>query len=184
MAAHRKGEAMAASVLIAYATRSGSTGEVAQAIGAALHEAGLESEVLSVNQVTSIEGRTTVILGAPLYVGHFPREFCGFLAAHRGALASARCWCFVLGPTRNEPADFEGARKQAAKQLLRYGWFHPVDVHIFGGRWSVQGAPFPFSLMLHLPGNPLAKTPMSDIRDWSAIHDWTMSIACEIAPAA
>lgn len=175
---------MPASVLIAYSTLSGSTGEVAQAIGAAFHEAGLESEILPVSQIRSLAGKTTVILGAPLYVGRFPREFYGFLAAHRAALGALRCWCFVLGPTRAEPADFEAARKQAAKQLVRYGWFHPVDVHIFGGRWSAQGVPFPFSLALHLPGNPLAKIPISDIRDWSAIHDWTMGIACQIAPAA
>ena len=175
---------MSASVLIAYATRSGSTGEIAQAIGAALQEAGLESEVLPVDQIKSLAGKSTIILGAPLYVGHFPREFSKFLTTHRTALAAQRSWCFVVGPTRPEPADFEAARKQAAKQLLRYGWFHPVDVHIFGGRWSVLGAPFPFSLMLHLPGNPLRKIPMSDIRDWSAIHDWTMGSACQIAPAA
>lgn len=175
---------MSASVLIAYATRGGSTGEVAQAIGAAFHEAGLESEILPVGDVKSFAGKTTVILGAPLYLGHFPREFCRFLATHHAALAALQSWCFVLGPTRAEPDDFEAARKQAAKQLLRYGWFHPVDVHIFGGRWSAQGAPFPFSLLLHLPGNPLGKVPMSDIRDWSAIHDWTMAIACRIAPAA
>lgn len=175
---------MPASVLIAYATRSGSTGEVAQAIGATFHEAGLESDILPVSHVKSLAGKSIVILGAPLYMGRFPKEFYRFLGAHRAALGASRCWCFVLGPTRAEPTDFEAARKQATRQLLRYGWFHPVDVHIFGGRWDVQGVPFPFSLALHLPGNPLAKIPMSDIRDWSAIHDSTMGIACQIAPAA
>jgi menaquinone-dependent protoporphyrinogen oxidase len=175
---------MTASVLIAYASRGGSTAEIAQAMGAALHEAGLESEIVPVGEIGSISGKTTVILGAPLYVGRFPKEFYKFLVSNRAALAASRCWCFVVGPTRNEPEDFESARMQASKQLLRYGWFHPVDVHIFGGRWSLQGLPFPFSLALHLPGNPLAKIPPSDIRDWAAIHDWTMGIACQIAPAA
>jgi menaquinone-dependent protoporphyrinogen oxidase len=175
---------MTASVLIAYATRSGSTAEIAQAIGAALHEAGLDSEILPVSRVESLAGRSTVILGAPLYMGRFPKRFYTFLVENRAALAATRCWCFVVGPTRNEPDDFEGARKQAHKQLHRYGWFHPVDVHIFGGRWQMQLLPFPFSLALHLPGNPLAKIPASDIRDWSAIHDWSMGIVCQIAPAA
>ena len=184
MAATKKGEVMAASVLIAYATRSGSTAEIAQAIGAALHEAGLESEILRVGEVQSLAGKPIVILGAPLYIGRFPKEFYKFLVTNRAALAASRCWCFVVGPTRNEPHDFEGARKQAQKQLLRYGWFHPIDVHIFGGRWQVQRLPFPFSLAIHLPGNPLGKIPATDIRDWSAIHDWTMGVACQIAHAA
>lgn len=175
---------MAASVLIAYATRSGSTAEIAQAVGAALHETGLESEILPVSQVRSFAGKSTIILGTPLYMGRFPKDFYKFLVANRSALSSTRCWCFVVGPTRNEPDDFAGARKQAHKQLVRYGWFHPLEVHIFGGRWQVKGLPFPFSLALHLPGNPLARIPASDIRDWSAIHDWSMDIACQIAPAA
>lgn len=175
---------MTGSVLIAYATRSGSTAEVAEAIGAALHETGLAPDVVSVDHHGFITGTRTVILGAPLYMGHFPREFTNFLIDNRVALAASRCWCFILGPTKNEPVDFEAAKKQARKQLLRYGWFHPVDVHIFGGRWDPKGLRFPFSLALHLPGNPLAKIPPSDIRDWSAIHDWALGIACQIGPAA
>ena len=175
---------MSAAVLIAYATRGGSTAEIAQAMGAALHEAGLEPEILPVDEVRSIQGKKAVILGAPLYAGRFPGQFYKFLTENRAPLGASQCWCFVVGPTRNQAEDFEGARKQARKQLLRYGWFHPVEVHIFGGRWNLQSVPFPFSLALHLPGNPLGKIPSSDIRDWAAIHEWAMGIACQIAPAA
>ena len=43
---------MFAPVLVAYATRGGSTAEVAQAIGAALEESGLTAEVKPVSEVT------------------------------------------------------------------------------------------------------------------------------------
>src|SRR6266700_5367071 len=72
------GVPMSALVLVAYATRGGSTGEVAQAIGAALEEAGVTAEVLPVSEVESLAGKTAVILGAPLYIGSFPREFHQF----------------------------------------------------------------------------------------------------------
>jgi len=52
---------MQSSVLIAYATRSGSTGEVAEAIAAAMQEAGVPAEVLLV----------------------FRRRFCRFPRSHR-----------------------------------------------------------------------------------------------------
>ncbi len=179
-----KGWEMAATALIAYCTRAGSTAEVAQAVGAALHEVGLDAEILPIDEIDTINGRATVILGAPLYMGHFPREFCRFLASNRAVLSASQCWCFVLGPTRSQAADFDAARKQAHKQLLRYGWFHPVDVHIFGGRWDAKNLPFPFSLARYIPGNPVARIPPADIRDWPAIHEWAMNIACRIASAA
>jgi len=175
---------MPASILIAYATRSGSTAEVAEAIGASLHDAGLGPDVLPMRQVESLEGRTAVILGAPLYVGRFPDEFHKFLARHRDALATLRPWCFVLGPTRNQPADFEAARKQAEKQLGRYRWFHAAELQIFGGKFDLDRLPFPFSLARRLPKFILKEIPSTDMRDWAAIRAWTLKVAGQIKPEA
>ena len=175
---------MPASILIAYATRSGSTGEVANAIGTALREAGLDVEVLPVNKVTSLAGKSAVLLGAPLYMGRFPKEFHKFLTSHRAEISSLRPWCFVLGPTRTEPADFEAARKMADIELARHAWLHPVEVQVFGGKWDVETLPFPFSLARWLPMNPMNKIPPSDIRDWRAIREWGKGIARQFKSAA
>jgi menaquinone-dependent protoporphyrinogen oxidase len=175
---------MSASILIGYATRGGSTAEVARAIGVALQEGGLAPEVLPVDRIQSIEPQTSIILGAPLYAGRFPKEFHKFLTTHRTSLAATHCWCFVLGPTRAEPADFDAAKKQAEKQLARYSWFNPVELHIFGGRWDSNHIPFPFSLVRRIPGNPLGRIPAADVRDWSAIRAWAAGIASQFKPAA
>jgi menaquinone-dependent protoporphyrinogen oxidase len=172
------------SVLVAYATRGGSTAEVAQAIAAALEEAGVTAQVLRVSEVDSLAGKSAVILGAPLYVGSFPREFHQFVRRHREALEPVRPWCFVLGPTRRETKDFDAARNQGMKQLGRYPWLRPADLHVFGGKWNMNSLPFPFSLIRRLPGNPLAKIPAEDIRDWAAIKEWATGIARQIKPAA
>lgn len=175
---------MPASILIAYATRSGSTGEVANAIGTAMREAGLDVELFPVNKVSSLEGRSALVLGAPLYIGRLPKEFHKFLASHRAALSELRSWCFILGPTRTEPADFEAAWKQADKQLARHAWLHPVEVQVFGGKWDVNSLPFPFSFARRLPMNPLGKIPPVDIRDWTAIREWGKGIARQLKSAA
>ncbi len=175
---------MSIPVLVAFATRSGSTGEVAKAIADSLKEAGLAAEVLPMHAIESLEGRTAVVLGAPLYIGRFPREFHRFVCRHREALSKLRPWCFVLGPTRDLPADFEAARKQAEKQLSRYAWFKPQGMHIFGGRWDPKSLPFPFSLIQRLPMHPLDKIPAVDARDWAGIRDWATGIAEQIKPAA
>jgi menaquinone-dependent protoporphyrinogen oxidase len=175
---------MLSSVLIAYATRGGSTAEVAQAMGTAMQNAGVPAEVLPVAQIDSLAGRQAVILGAPLYIGRFPKEFHQFLHLHHEALRGIHPWVFALGPTRNDAKDFEGARSQAETQLRRYPWLKPAELHIFGGRWSTQNLPFPFSLLRRIPGNPMGKIPPADIRDWTAIREWSVGIARGIRPAA
>jgi menaquinone-dependent protoporphyrinogen oxidase len=175
---------MLASVFVAYSTRCGSTAEVAQVIGASMRKSGLSVDVVPMSKVDSIPRMTAVILGAPLYMGRFPKEFHSFLGRHRGALEILKPWCFVLGPTRTNPGDFEAARHQAVRQLSHYDWFCPADVHVFGGKWNPKTLPFPFSLVMRLPGLPLAKVPAGDVRDWTEIDGWAAGIARQIKPAA
>ena len=175
---------MPAPVLVAYATRGGSTAEVAEAIAKTLREAGLAADVAPAGEVVSLNAKAAVVVGAPLYVGRFPREFHVFLGRHRERLVAIRPWVFVLGPTHNRPDDFSAARKQAEEQLRRHQWLRPAAVEVFGGRWNPKNLPFPFSLALRLPGNPLAKIPAEDVRDWDAIRAWALNIAREILPAA
>ena len=66
---------MSTSVLISYTTRSGSTKEVAEAIAATLRDAGLWPDLLPMSQTMSLRGQSSVILGAPLYMGRLPKEF-------------------------------------------------------------------------------------------------------------
>lgn len=175
---------MSAPVLIAYATRSGSTFDIAEAICITLREAGLAAHAAPVDAVTSLEGTTTLILGAPLYMGRLPKEFHAFLRLHQNQLARLAPWCFVVGPTRNRPSDFTAARKQAERQLRRYPWLQPAELHVFGGRWDPRLLPSPFRFMLRIPGNPLGKIPPEDIRDWPAIPDWSAAIAQSLRTAA
>jgi menaquinone-dependent protoporphyrinogen oxidase len=175
---------MLASVFVAYSTRSGSTAEVAQAIGASMRKSGLAVNIAPMSLVDSVPRMNAVILGVPLYMGRFPKEFHRFLAHHRDALEIVKPWCFVLGPTRTNPGDFEAARHQAVRQLSRYDWFCPADVHVFGGRWNPTTLPFPFSLVMRLPWLPLARIPVADIRDWTEIDGWATGIARQIKPAA
>ena len=171
-------------LLIAYVTRGGSTAEVAEALGVSLREAGILVQVEPMNQVESLLGWKALIVGAPLYMGGFPGDLYKFFQRHRETLDVLHPWCFVLGPTRNNPKDFESARDQAEKQFKKYPWFTPAELRIFGGKWDPMTMPFPFSLLLKLPANPMRKIPASDIRDWAAIREWGQGIARQVKSAA
>jgi menaquinone-dependent protoporphyrinogen oxidase len=171
-------------LLVAYTSRGGSTAEVAEALGVSLREAGILVEVQPMGQVESFQGWKALIIGAPLYMGRFPSDLHKFFVRHRDAIDALHPWFFVLGPTRNDPKDFEGARTQAEKQFKKHPWFRPEEIRIFGGKWDPNTMGFPFSLLRRLPGNPIGKIPASDIRDWPAIREWAKAIARQVKSAA
>jgi menaquinone-dependent protoporphyrinogen oxidase len=175
---------MPAEMLIAYATRSGSTGEVAEAIGAKMREAGLQVEVARMRDLKAIGKQTAVVLGAPLYMGGLPGDVRRFLARNRADLSVRKAWFFVLGPIEGKPEEFEQARAQAQKWLEKEAWFGPAEIKVFGGKFDVNRMPFPFSLARYLPAFPAKNMPAKDIRDWEAIRAWAGDIARQVRPTA
>jgi menaquinone-dependent protoporphyrinogen oxidase len=173
---------MNSEVLIAYCTRSGSTAEVAQAIGQTIRESGLSTHVKPIAQVEAIQPGTAVVLGTALYVGRFPKEFHQFLGRFEAEFAGVRPWIFVLGPTEKARKQFAAAEEQARKEIGKHRSLHPADMRVLGGKFDPAhlNLAFPMSLILKLPANPLKKVPASDIRDWDWIHRWAQAIAEEI----
>ncbi|MDE3199941.1 MAG: flavodoxin [Acidobacteriota bacterium] len=168
---------MPARTLMAYATRNGSTQEVAAWIAGVMREAGVTVELMRMKEATEFGGYSTAILGAPLYLGRMLKEFHEFVELHREPLSRMKVWCFVLGPVENKPEQFAEAERQAREQLAHHEWLVPEDVRIFGGLWDVKRMEFPFKLMRWLPAS---KVPAMDARDWEAIGQWAEEIAVQI----
>ena len=93
---------MSNSILIAYATRYGSTQEVAERIAATLREGGLTVDVHPVKQVRTLDGYRAVVVGAPLYMFNWLKEARDFVSRHRAALATRPVAVFALGPTEDK----------------------------------------------------------------------------------
>ena len=169
---------MSASVLVAYATLSGSTQEVAEAIAATLREGGLKVEIQPIRQVRTLEGYRAVVLGAPLYMFHWHKDALSFLSRHRQALTERPVAVFALGPFHDEEKEWQEVRAQLDKELAKFPWLVPVAVAIFGGKFDPARLRFPYNL---LPA--LKQIPASDIRDWTAIRAWASTLAVKIQPA-
>jgi menaquinone-dependent protoporphyrinogen oxidase len=173
-------------VLVAYVTRSGSTGEVAEAVAKTLSEAGVRAEAKLMQDVSSISDDASVILGAALYAGHVPKEFHQVVERFQHELSNDRPWVFVLGPTEDKPKFFVTAEEQARRELAKHPWLHTADVRVLGGKFDPKHLhlPFPFSLAMKLPGNPMRRIPASDIRDWEWIKSWARAIGDHLNTAA
>jgi menaquinone-dependent protoporphyrinogen oxidase len=169
---------MSASILVAYATRYGSTQEVAEAITATLRERGIAVDIQPMREVRGLEGYRAVVLGAPLYMFHWHKDALHFLTRHRAALTARPVAVFALGPFHNEEKEYQEVRRQLDKELAKFPWLTPTAIAIFGGKFDPQKLTFPHNLV-----PALKNMPASDVRDWAAIRAWANDLATQFQPA-
>jgi menaquinone-dependent protoporphyrinogen oxidase len=164
---------MGKQVLVAYASKYGSTAEIAEKIGQVLRQAGLQTDVLPVDRVQDPAPYTAIVLGSAMYIGQWQGKASKFLQANEKLLAQRPVWLFTSGPTG----------KGDALELMS-GWIlpksaetiadriHPRDITVFHG--NVDGKKVNF-LEKKLIEN--VKAPIGDFRDWDAISAWAAGIA-------
>ena len=96
---------MPVSVRVGYATRYGSTQEVAGAVAATVHERGLEVALEPMQKVRTFDQYRTVVLGAPLYMFHWHEDALHFLVRHHVALTQRPVAFFALGLYHSKEAE-------------------------------------------------------------------------------
>jgi menaquinone-dependent protoporphyrinogen oxidase len=173
-------------VLVAYASKHGSTREIAGRIAARLSGAGLQAEALPVGEVRDLASFDAVVLGSALYMFHWLGEAKAFARRNRAALAGKPVWLFSSGPLGPEPLDRQGRDKlevsgprelDELRQTLR-----PRDHRVFWGAWSRASKPIGFleRAVLALPAGR-ASLPDADFRDWPNIDAWADDIAAGLS---
>jgi menaquinone-dependent protoporphyrinogen oxidase len=157
-----------ASVLVAYATRYGSTREVAERVGEKLRGQGLEVEVRPAREVKSLDGYDAVVFGGALYMFRLIREGRRFFSRHRDRLSRMPLAVFGMGPIEDIEKQFAGARGHLDKTLVKLHGVTPIAVTIFGGVLRPEKLKFPYTGMKGMPP--------TDLRDWEAIENWANSL--------
>jgi menaquinone-dependent protoporphyrinogen oxidase len=159
-----------ATVLVAYASKHGSTREIAEAVGAVLRDAGHEVDIRPAREVRSLGDATAVVLGSALYAAHWQRDAIRFVRRHGAALRERPVWLFSSGPLDDSASR---ARLPIPDPVVAVtGDIVARDHRTFGGR-----------LLPDTPGvdpHILATHPTGDFRDWEAIHAWARAIAAEL----
>lgn len=174
---------MSKPILLAYATRYGSTKEVAEAVAAILCEHGLEVDLQPMRKVQTLEGYCAVVLGAPLYFGSLHKDARRFMAKRHETLLKLPTVIFALGPTHDEEQERQAARAQLDEQISKFPWLTPVALEMFGGKYDPAALRFPDSLLAGLPASPLHNQPASDARNWTAIRAWANNLVAVLQPA-
>jgi menaquinone-dependent protoporphyrinogen oxidase len=165
---------MSGKVLVTYGSWAGSTAGVAEAIGKALSEKGLDVEVRRAKEVRDASPYSAVIVGSAVRAGMLVAEAKRFVQAHRQALAKVPVAYFVCCLTMSEPTEANRKSADAYLNPLR-AMVQPVDVGLFGGMLDVSKLP-------KLLGMAMGKSPGAgkDFRDWAAIRAWAEALPAKM----
>jgi menaquinone-dependent protoporphyrinogen oxidase len=161
---------MTMQVLVAYATKHGSTGEIAEAVGATLRDAGLDVDVRGAREVQTLAPYGAVVLGSALYSAHWQRDANRFVKRHLAELQRRPVWLFSSGPL-DHSAEFADIplTEHVAPEVAPIG---ARGHRTFGGR-LVEGTP-------GVDASLLATHRVGDFRNWVQIEAWARMIAAAL----
>ena len=166
---------MSAQILVAYATRYGSTKEVAEVVAATLEEQGLEVEVKPAREVRSLDGYGAAVLGTPLYMGALHKDVRALLEKNQKALETTRFALFALGPIKADDG-IDGSRAQLLEALAKLPVPAPAAMAVFVGAYDPARLGFKDKMIAALPASPLHGETAHDERDWEAISRWALEV--------
>lgn len=158
-------------ILVAYASKHGTTREVAESIAATLAELGLEVELEEAGRVRDVGRYGAVVVGGGLYRGKWHADARRLLKRSRHELAARPLAVFGMGPDSLEASKVAESRQQLERALATVPELEPIAVAIFGGALEPESWHFPFN-----------RLPAFDARDWDAIRAWAEEIARQLAP--
>jgi menaquinone-dependent protoporphyrinogen oxidase len=166
---------MSDKILVTYASRTGSTAGVAEAIGRTLSESGAQAEVRPMEDVKDLAPYRAVVAGSAIRGGKWLPEAMQFVQAHQASLAqkpfAAFLVCMTLtiskGKYRAQVADW----LEPVRELVK-----PVSEGFFAGALDISKVPsFSDRLKFRL-SVAFGVWSEGDHRDWNAIHTWAESM--------
>lgn len=95
-------------VLVAFASKYGSTRTIAEGIAGRLREAGHDAQAQQVTTVGDISSYDAFVIGSAAYIGHWLKDATAFVRQNALLLAGRPTWLFSSGPLGTEPTDAEG----------------------------------------------------------------------------
>ena len=172
-------------VLVAYATRHGSTAGIAERIAADLRHSGIPSEAQPVHEVHDVRSFDAVILGGAAYLFHWHKDATDFARTYRVALRERPVWLFSSGPLGTDLVDKDGTDVLQTCQPKEFCELSALvrarGVQVFFGAYDPAARPATVGeRMLALLPAGKAALPAGDFRDWPAIDAWAASIAAAL----
>ena len=156
-------------VLVAYASKHGSTQGIAQRIAEQLRQLGIQAEARPLDEVWDPGSYEALVIGSAIYYGSWMKEATEWVYRNQAVLARRPVWLFSVGPLGTEVKDAEQQPKEMAEfqQAIR-----PREQRVFFGALDHQRLSFAERMVVKA-----VRAPEGDFRDWEAIDAWAANIA-------
>jgi menaquinone-dependent protoporphyrinogen oxidase len=163
-------------ILVTYASRSGSTAEVAEAIYKTLSEGGAQVDVLPMEKVQDLSSYQAVVAGSAIRAAKWLPEAMQFIRKHQETLRHKPFAMFTVCITL-AMANAEQYRPTVA------GWVAPVRALVkplseglFAGLLDFNKLPINGETLKLRLSVAFGIFPRGDHRDWNAIRAWAESL--------
>jgi menaquinone-dependent protoporphyrinogen oxidase len=165
-----------ARVLVAYASKHGSTEEIAEAVAEELRGCGHEADCVRAGDVRAVDGYDAVVIGSAVYIKRWRGDAKHLLRKHAKTLRSVPFWIFSSGPT-GDPAEDDPDWLEPPRIIKQAEELGVREHVVFGGRAAPEGGPMARSMAEGVPEE------FRDRRDWAEIRAWARRIAAALGQA-
>jgi menaquinone-dependent protoporphyrinogen oxidase len=155
-------------LLVAYASKHGSTAEIAEVIGKELRKRGYQVEVKPVEEVDDPAWYDGFVIGSALYAGGWLKPAAQFLRTNQALLATRPVWLFSSGPTgEGDPNEILDGWTFPEDLMPLLESIKPKDVILFHGYLNPDKLGFGEKMIIKS-----VKATVGDYRDWLVIRSW------------
>jgi len=163
-------------ILITYASRAGSTAEIAEAIGKTLSQGGTQVGVLPMQDVKDLSVYRAVVAGSAIRSSKWLPEAMQFVRTHRTVLSQKPFATFTVCITLAMSNSDQYRHAVAAWIQPVRAQVKPVSEGLFAGMLDFNKLPLNWDTVKLRAVVALGIFPKDDRRDWKAIHTWAESI--------
>jgi menaquinone-dependent protoporphyrinogen oxidase len=163
-------------ILVTYASRTGSTAEVAEAIGKTLGASGAQVDVVPMKDVKDLAPYRAVVAGSAIRKSKWLPEAEQFVKTHRATLAQKPfaefTVCITLAMSNTEQYRAAVAKwVEPVRALLQ-----PLSEGFFAGMLDFTKMPMSLDTLSMRAMVAMHVFPSDDRRDWNAIRAWAESL--------
>jgi menaquinone-dependent protoporphyrinogen oxidase len=163
-------------ILVTYASRSGSTMEVAEAIGKTLSEDRAQVDVIPMQDVKDLSLYRAVIVGSAIRKAKWLPEAVQFIRTHQETLMhkplAMFTVCITLAMSNSDQYRSVVAGWTAPVRVL----VRPLSEGLFAGRLDFNKLPLTWDTLKLRATVAAGIFPRGDRRDWAEIRTWAESL--------